>query len=575
MSVRIGKFIVALWTVYAVSYAQTIITSSTPLGYETYQKLHIPALVLPKVSKIITIAIVDDGFRLSHNGLKPYIYVNPNEIPGNGRDDDNNGYIDDVSGWDVSDHDNDVSIPLGRETEFHHGTMIAGIITTILEKCFGPDVKQVVRIIPVKVLSNQSNSTYLKDAYEGIEYAVKMDPDIICCAWSGGDFEEKFRAVFDEAAKKGITIIGSAGNLYNEEVLPPASISTVMAVAAIDTFFRKTKTSNYGKKIDLVAFGEYVKAPYALKDNAYTYAEGTSAAVAQVVGCAAVMKVMQPLASPSDIFDALINTAHPVDRYNTTYGGKLGAGLPDLSNGVSYLMNPEKRDLYFDPDRAKGNVIIDHASQKKSWEISLFGGFTSVDFTISVNLDEHKGNQLLFYTPDSLYAAYTLPVLPLKVTVPGSYARVEYLGNLPKTPVHISYQGNAIDSTRLYCRETINLSGPEGEISDGSGPNDYANDAACKWIITADTSKRIKLVFDEMDTEPNVDYVYVFTGNSALQENLIAKFSGSKMPPVLVSPGNELLIWFVTDKVNTGKGWHLKYSSTNDPPGYTLPKNQN
>ena len=575
MSLRFFNFIAIIWAFTSVLYSQTIISNTTlKLGYETYDKLHIPVLVLPKVTRPITIAIVDDGFRLSHKALQPYIYSNPNEIPGNGRDDDNNGFIDDVSGWDVSDHDNDVSVPFGRETDFYHGTMVAGIITTVLEKCFGPDCKQAFRILPVKVLSNQSKSTYLKDGYDGIAYAVKMNADIICCAWSGGEFDEKYRPVFDEAAKKGITIIGSAGNLFKNEVLPPASITSVMAVGAVDTFLRKTNYSNYGKKIDVVAFGEYVKAAYPEKDNAYAYCDGTSAAVAQVAGCAAVMKVMNPSAAPPDIFAALINTAHPVDRYNTTYGGKLGAGLPDLSNAINYLLKPESRDLYFDPYRSKGNILIDRSSQKSSWEINLFGGFYSINLDLSGNNQEHKGNKLNLYTHDSLFASYSMSLIPQKVYVPGNYARLEYIGTPAKQPVQISYQGDAIDSTRLYCRETVYTNAAAGEISDGSDSNDYANNSACKWQITVDTSKRIKLTFDQIDTQDNVDYVYVFTGNSTLQENMIAKFSGHKLPPAIVSPGNELLIWFVTDSVISGKGWHVTYSSVDDPPGYTFPNKQ-
>lgn len=60
-------------------------------------------------------AVVDDGFRLSHKTLKNYIYTNEKEVPGNFQDDDQNGYVDDVQGWDASDGDNDVALPKGRE----------------------------------------------------------------------------------------------------------------------------------------------------------------------------------------------------------------------------------------------------------------------------------------------------------------------------------------------------------------------------------------------------------------------------------------------------------------------------
>lgn len=80
--------------------------------------------------KVIKVAVVDDGFRLSHQAIKSFIFTNPKEIIGNKIDDDGNGYVDDVHGWDVSDHDNNVNPPATRLKDFYHGTYIASIITS-------------------------------------------------------------------------------------------------------------------------------------------------------------------------------------------------------------------------------------------------------------------------------------------------------------------------------------------------------------------------------------------------------------------------------------------------------------
>src|SRR4051812_46853380 len=71
--------------------------------------------------KVVKIAVLDDGFRLTHAALRNLIWTNPAEIPGNGIDDDGNGYVDDVHGWDVSDDDGNVSPPPDRLQDFYHG----------------------------------------------------------------------------------------------------------------------------------------------------------------------------------------------------------------------------------------------------------------------------------------------------------------------------------------------------------------------------------------------------------------------------------------------------------------------
>ena len=78
----------------------------------------------------VVVAVVDDAFRLSHKEISRFVYTNSLEIPNNQIDDDGNGYIDDTAGWDISDHDNDVSVLPGREMEFYHGSYIASIISS-------------------------------------------------------------------------------------------------------------------------------------------------------------------------------------------------------------------------------------------------------------------------------------------------------------------------------------------------------------------------------------------------------------------------------------------------------------
>jgi hypothetical protein len=146
--------------------------------------------------------------------------------------------------------------------------------------------------------------------------------------------------------------------------------------------------------------------------------------------------------------------------------------------------------------------------------------------------------------------------------------RIEYDGKRNKHPVVLSYETEPIDSAVIYCN-ALTVLNKEGIITDGSCDADYANRCACKWQIMGPEGKRVKLQFDQFDTQAKIDFVYIFEGTTALQENATAKFSGPNLPPVIVSRSNQVLVWFITDESITGKGWRLKYSFTDEPPSVT------
>ena len=560
--------IITCQRVIAQSFSDSVEVGTLPNpSFKTYAALHLPNLGKYPLARPIVVAVVDDGFRLTHKAIKDYLYSNKNEIPGNRVDDDRNGYVDDIAGWDAADNDNDVSIPTGKESYFYHGTMIAGIITQIAEKCFGASAPERIKILPVKVMMDKSQKPVIDKGYEGIEYAVKAGADIIVCAWSGGKYDpDLYQRIFDEAERKGIMIIGAAGNFYSEQTDPPASISTVLSVGAIDTLFKKTVSSNYGKKVDLVAFGSNVYAPHPFKNYTYTYGEGTSSAVAMVGGCAAVLKAIQPSASIRQLVMALENTAFPVDSFNRYYGGKLGAGLPDMVAAVKYLEIKTGRGEFFNSGRSKGDIIIDKSS-RPPWQISPSGGFRGFWFSLASLWKASSTSQLIFFSSDTVYAHYSSQNFPAKVFVPGVAVRVDYTGDRSKEPLVLSYSSDPTDSTTLYCKDIQYFENSNGIITDGSGDADYANNCACKWQITVPEGKRVHLDFTEMDTEPNVDFVWMYDGVEALKENMIAQFSGHTLPPIVTSRSNQVLVWFITDGKNTGKGWKLHYTAVDGKPG--------
>jgi len=130
-----------------------------------------------------------------------------------------------------------------------------------------------------------------------------------------------------------------------------------------------------------------------------------------------------------------------------------------------------------------------------------------------------------------------------------------------KNSTEINYFMQTIDSTKLFCNDVVYINSDSGIITDGSGENNYSNKSVCKWIITASENKRIKLDFTKMHTEPNVDFVNIYDGDTSIKENLLAQFSGANKPPIITSNTNQVMIWFLSNDFITGNGWELKFEA--------------
>jgi subtilisin family serine protease len=252
------------------SRGQTVIEGNWFLKH-----IHTPISIAPGTrEEKIVIAIVDDGVRISHRDLESYIWKNPKEIPDNKIDDDGNGYVDDIHGWDVSDNDNTVTPPHTRLKEFYHGTHIAGIVTQIVQQAYGDSSSSFIKIMPVKSLADRAQITYLKDAYKGIEYAVRAGANIIICSWSVGFLSQVESEILLEAQKKGILIVASAGNFPEEIEQFPAAHNSALAVAALNQENKKIKNSNFGQFVDLSAPGIDIQSTSGLSDTAFETREG-------------------------------------------------------------------------------------------------------------------------------------------------------------------------------------------------------------------------------------------------------------------------------------------------------------
>jgi subtilisin family serine protease/putative cell wall-binding protein len=222
-------------------------------------------------SKDVVVAVVDEGVNWAQPDLKNNMWVNTREVPNNGIDDDNNGYTDDVRGWDFVNGDSTVYDAVDGD---RHGTHVSGIIGAQGDNGVGvTGVNQNVRIMPVKFLGPFGGSDF--DGAAAIVYAVDQGATVVNCSWGGYGSSDVIDEAIDYAASKGVIIVCAAGNSASDNDVPsstfyPASsdATNVISVAASDRNGAIADFSNYGaSSVDLAAPGVDVTSTMPAGDS--------------------------------------------------------------------------------------------------------------------------------------------------------------------------------------------------------------------------------------------------------------------------------------------------------------------
>ena len=272
------------------------------------------------MSPPVVIAITDFGGDWRHEDLLANVWTNANEIPGNGRDDDNNGFIDDVHGVNLrngDDTDNDPDNPGGNP----HGTQVAGAASAVTDNSAG-----------VAGAAWNARLMHIRGFYQGILYAAANGADIINASWISPEFSGMGRTpaqVLDLATDMGALVVTAAANdgrNIDDFVYYPPSHPRVLAVGATAKDSRiKAKFSNYGKGVDVFAPG--VDIVTTAPDGKYTLSiEGTSFASPLVSGVAALVKTRYPNISPDALREQIRLSSENMDAENPAYAGLLGRG---------------------------------------------------------------------------------------------------------------------------------------------------------------------------------------------------------------------------------------------------------
>lgn len=286
------------------------------------------------------VAVIDTGVDYTHEDLADNIWVNEDEIPFNGKDDDNNGYIDDVRGWDFVDRAGGACI--GSEdcnTEDNdpldingHGTHVAGIIAAVQNNNKGiVGIAPKAKIMPLKAGYSVGFSAYLKtsDIIQAITYAVENDADVINMSFAGYGLDV-LSDVLDLAKSLGVVAVAAAGNNSSNVKIYPAALPNVISVGALADQSTKAYFSNYGNWVDIVAPGSWLLS--TVPGNQYDHKSGTSMASPVVAGVAALIKAKSRVENLSvdEVKDLMLSsafeTSFPVVRGGSeTIGGLTGA----------------------------------------------------------------------------------------------------------------------------------------------------------------------------------------------------------------------------------------------------------
>lgn len=253
----------------------------------------------------VTVAVVDSGIDMNHSELDSAIWTNPRELAGNGLDDDGNGYIDDVHGWDFVDADADPTDLNG------HGTVVAGIIAAENNGVGPTGVAYGASIMPIRVLDASGGGSY-PAMIKGIRYATANGARVINLSMGGRQASSELLTAIREAEDAGVLVVMAAGNSGSAVPSFPAAYAGQMglAVGAIDA----TGTlAGFSSRAGGVPIG-YVSAPgvsvvSTIPGNRSATWTGTSMAAPHVAAVAALLLSARSTLSPSDLVALLVGSA--------------------------------------------------------------------------------------------------------------------------------------------------------------------------------------------------------------------------------------------------------------------------
>jgi hypothetical protein len=391
------KKLITSFFILFLAFAEPVLASITPNDpyYKNQwylQKIHADS-AWEKISESpdMVIAVIDSGIDINHPDLKDNIWVNKKEIAGNGKDDDKNGFIDDVNGWDFVTNTPDPSPKFSSgwtEAGVSHGTMVAGIIAARGNNGQGiAGVTWRTQIMPLRVLNDKGEGK-VSDVVRAIDYATNNGADIINLSFVSFNYSQAMQDAIKRAHDAGVMIVAAAGNEqaggegYDIDKTPiyPACYdgqlgeNMVIGVAATDALDQKARFSSYGFHcVDITVpgisfFGTVTPGSDINDVNKYYdgYWSGTSMAAPLVSASLALIAEANPELSRREIVNILFASTDNVSRLNPNYLGQLGNGRLNLNSAIEMA----KAELY----SHSGRLILLPVAGTKTTKLTAANG---------------------------------------------------------------------------------------------------------------------------------------------------------------------------------------------------------
>lgn len=312
-------------------------------------------------SEDVVIAIIDSGVDTDHPDIIGNIWFNRDEIPLNGIDDDNNGFVDDLNGWDFLENTSDPHPKFNGKYTFegiNHGTIVSGIAAASTNNSEGlAGVCWTCKIMALRAVAGDGTGT-TDDVAKAIQYAIDNKADIINMSFVGALTDEILNSAIKKAYDAGIVLVAAVGNDAARDFLIGGDLdfrplfpvcadggaNNIIGVGSVERNNRKSSFSNFGFHcIDINAPGSGIAAPQVFDarqgepfDNKYrTGWRGTSMSTPIVSGVAGLIKSINPRLSNEQVIAIIRETGKDITTENPLYLAQLGSGLLDAEQAVS------------------------------------------------------------------------------------------------------------------------------------------------------------------------------------------------------------------------------------------------
>jgi len=306
------------------------------------ERLRLVQAHLLSQAKGVVVAVIDTGVDLNHPALAGNLWTDDREggeIPGDGIDNDHDGYVDDYRGWNFVDNNNDPGETMPDNPKVSiggHGTFIAGLITLVAPKA---------RIMPLKAFQANGKSDAFTVA-AAVKYAADHGANVINLSFGAPVVSSVLADAIADAKMRCVVMAAAVGNDNSNESQFPASSTDVLGVAAVDADDTKASFSNYGADVSVAAPGVNLISTYP--GGGYARWSGTSFATPMTSAEGALLFGADPLVG--DLEGIIKTTADSIDRLNPDFQGLLGNGRIDPLGALQSLyVGPEvrlPRDIY-------------------------------------------------------------------------------------------------------------------------------------------------------------------------------------------------------------------------------------